>query len=758
MDGSKGKLNTAENLDESPESPTVGIVEQAPPKLPPALTEALSGYRVIRKISEHPGSIVFKAEDRDASKLVIIKVVDGDPERATDQLVIRSHEIDRIKHLHHPCVAAVLEIGSTSDGQSYFISEAIRGQSMMEFARTHHLSVDDRIKLFLKICAAVERLHQRCIVHRDLRPSNVLIGGRGEPRLTGMGVAAVTDFDLGFPQGQVSPREARIFYTYRSPEQVRGVSREVDTRSDVYVLGVLLYELLTGQAPYDIEVNGNSEVFRVIAELPPRGMELEAAKWPSGVKAVIQKAMEKAPERRFQSVHAMALELQLAIGKAPAGIRSASRSGGPVRRFVAGVAMLMLASGTFAAGTYFAPRVREALPPSLQAQLPPFEVPNQPAPPPPPKPVDVSAELKQRVAELEAAQVAAAEQRESAIRKHGAERKRRLAVEKENNRLAATFGKLQDEIRNLSDQIATADSRVQRAADITGFLMGMFRPKDPGELSLRSPSAIDLLESAEQAAVKEFQGDRATLATVLNYIGVAYGGLGAYGKASQILEQVLDLRHETLGEDHDETISTMNDLTALLYNQGKLAEGRDISRRLVTLSSKAFGGEDERTLTATNNLALIEYGLGHIDEAETLFRKAMRGRKKAFGETDDRTATTTYQLAIVLFERGKLAKAEPYFRKAIKAFDQSLPPHHALPATARSYLGGILVSLGRFNEAEPLLLESYRRLVASLGPDHPTSRTTIDRIVSMYTLWNRPADAEKWRAQIGRVRVNGPGA
>jgi len=754
MDGSKKSLEDFDLSGDSPEISVVGIVEPPPPKLPDALVEALSGYRVIRKISEHPGSIVFKAEDQEAGKLVIVKVVDGNPDRAAEFPISRKLDIERIKHMRHPCLASIVDIGTTSDGQHFFVSEAIRGQAMLEFAKTHHLSVEERIKLFLKVCSAVERLHQSGIVHRDLRPSNILIGARGEPRLTGVGVASLTDFDLGFPMGQVSPRESRIFYTYRSPEQVRGIGLDVDTRSDVYVLGVLLFELLTNQPPYDVEVEGNSEIFKVISEIAPECGELESAKWPRGVKSVLMKALEKVPDKRYQSVGAMILDLTHAIGDRSGGIRVGARQSGIAPIVLLAVAIFMLAVGAFGAGALLSPGVREMLPSRFQEMMPATPV----APTLPPVRIEnpVSEELKKRAAELEAAQLVAAEQRDLAIRKKDAEQKRRLAVEEESQRLAATIGKLQSEIGQLSEQVTSAQAGTHQAADISRFLVSIFGLHATDELSLRSPSAIDLLDAANAEAVRRFAKDPQSLATVLSYLGAAYGGLGAHGKGVELLQRALEIRRKELGDQDPETISLMNDLAAQLYNQGELAEGEPICRRLVELSAKSFGNEDERTLTAVNNLAQIEYGLGKLDEAEKCFRQAMKGRKKAFGEADARTATSTYQLAVVLFERGKLAKAEPFFRKALKAFEKTLPSGHSLISTARSSLGGIMVSLGRYDEAEPLLLKSYKQLTATVGPDHPTSRATINRIISMYTLWNKPGEAAKWRERVGRVTVNGP--
>lgn len=755
MDGTKKSLEDFDLSVESPDTTVVGIVEPPPPKLPDALVEALNGYRVIRKISEHPGSIVFKAEDQDAGKLVIVKVVDGNPDRAAEFPISHKLDIERLKHMRHPCLASIVDIGTTSDGQHFFVSEAIRGQAMLEFAKTHHLSVEERIKLFVKVCSAVERLHQNGIVHRDLRPSNILIGARGEPRLTGVGVASLTDFDLGFPMGQVSPRESRIFYTYRSPEQVRGVGLDVDTRSDVYVLGVLLFELLTNQPPYDVEVEGNSEIFKVISEVVPECGELESAKWPRGVKSVLMKALEKVPDKRYQSVGAMILDLTHAIGDRSGGIRVGAGQSGVAPIVLLAAAMFMLAVGAFAAGALLSPGVREMLPAKVQAMIPPATT---VAPTLPPVRIanPVSEELKKRAAELEAAQLVAAEQRDLAIRKRDAEKKRRLAVEEESQRLAATIGKLQSEIGQLSEKVTSAQASTDQAADISRFLVNIFGLHATDELSLRSPSAIDLLDAANKEALRRFAKDPKSLATVLSHLGAAYGGLGAHGKGVELLRRALAIRQKELGDNDSETISLMNDLAAQLYNQGELAEGEPICRQLVELSSKSFGNEDERTLTAVNNLAQIEYGLGKLDEAEKNFRRAMKGRKKVFGEGDARTATTTYQLAVVLFERGKLAKAEPFFRKALKTFEKTLPSGHSLISTARSSLGGIMVSLGRFDEAEPFLLKSYEQLKATVGPDHPTSRATINRIISMYTLWNKPGEAAKWRERVGRVTVSGP--
>ena len=218
-------------------------------------------------------------------------------------------EAETLARLVHPNIAAIYEAGRTEDGQHFFTMELVTGRTLSAFARERlggerpgPRQLRERLRLFETVCRAVNHAHQRGVIHRDLKPSNIVVSEAGEVKVLDFGLARITDADVAV--GTVMTELGKIWGTlpYMSPEQTRGDSREIDFRSDVYSLGVVLYELISGSLPYDTQAGSLVHAVRTICEKPPRPLrEAGGAAIDADLRTIVAKALEKDPERRYQT-------------------------------------------------------------------------------------------------------------------------------------------------------------------------------------------------------------------------------------------------------------------------------------------------------------------------------------------------------------------------------------------------------------------------------------------------------------------------
>ncbi|MEM7235465.1 MAG: protein kinase, partial [Planctomycetota bacterium] len=238
------------------------------------------------------------------------------------------YESELLARLHHPGIAQVFEAG-TSNGQPYFVMEKVDGVPLTEYARDKRLSIRERVELFAGICDAVHHAHQRGIVHRDLKPDNILVDAKGQAKLLDFGVAKLTDTEFAESVASVESmgtRDGQLVGTlsYMSPEQTRGDPGDVDIRSDVYSLGVILHELLAGSLPYDLLSLSILEVIRTIQERDPARLSSVSAELRGDLETIVLHALEKDPKRRYQSADEFGLDLRRFLSSQAIGARPPS--------------------------------------------------------------------------------------------------------------------------------------------------------------------------------------------------------------------------------------------------------------------------------------------------------------------------------------------------------------------------------------------------------------------------------------------------
>ena len=755
------------------------------PSIPVPPPAPIGPYHLLQKIGEGGMGEVWLAEQLEPVKRrVALKLIKAGMD--TKHVVARFEaERQALALMEHPFIAKVFDAGATERGNPYFVMEYVEGEAITTHCDRYRLTTKARLELFVQVCEGVQHAHQKGIIHRDIKPSNVLVtvrDGRPSPRIIDFGVAKATSQRL--TEKTLFTQLGALVGTpvYMSPEQAELSGLDVDTRTDVYALGVLLYELLVGVLPFDpvrLRTAGLDELRRLIRDVDPprpstrvgtlgaerlesarnRGVEFrQLARWLRGdLDWITMKALEKDRARRYGSPGELAADIRRHLDNQPvlAGPPSTLyRAGKFVRRHRFGV---LAASGLLA--LLVALLVSEA----VQARRIARERDR----------ANVEAATAKQTADFLVGLFEVAdpsEARGNSITAHEILERASDRIEKELGNEPAVRARLQATMSQVYKGLGLYQPSAKLAERSWASRRGTLGENDPATLMSRSElgDSLRLLGKLDDAEVHL----RAALETLRRAPGP--GALDSLVTASRLavvlyqkgdLEQAESLLRSTLdGLGHSgpggtgERIDALQWLGQVLRDRDKREEAVVIQREALELARTTHGKDDPSTLSSLDALGLLYWDLGRLDEAESYLRESLEASRRVLGPEHADTLTTTLNLGLVFADREKFEQSEAAYRKALEGYRKVLGPDNAYTFTAMANLCASLRSQKKFAEAEGLCRQALAGRRRTLGDDHPGTLVSINALGSLFQAAGRLPEAEATYRDAfeRRRRVLGP--
>jgi tetratricopeptide (TPR) repeat protein len=597
--------------------------------------------------------------------------------------------------MDHPNIARVLDAGATETGRPYLVMELVNGSRITDFCDEAQLSTSERLELFTQVCHAVKHAHQKGIIHRDIKPSNVLVtqhDGKPVPKIIDFGIAKATN-QQALPNRTLFTAFDQFIGTpaYMSPEQAELSGVDVDTRSDIYSLGVLLYELVTGTTPFDADLAwraGLDALRRTIREdeparpstrlqaLPPGELETAAkrrrADPPKLISVIrgdldwiVMKALEKDRSRRYETAASLAEEIQRLLRNEPIVARPPS-SVYRLRKLVRRHRVACAAGGSVLAALVIGLGVAGW------------------------------ALLRER-----------------------AERSRAEASE------------------------GTARTEAFKSAEVSRFLQEMLLSAQPSVARGRDTQLLrEMVDNTAERLSRELVDQPEVAADLRSTLGGVYDALGLYPRSESLFRDALATRKNLFGERHVKVAESMHLLASALYHQRKAAEAEPLFRAALNIRTNLLSPDDPLIGQSLNNLALALSFQGKLAEAEKLQREALALQIKFLGSNHLDVATSLHNLASALSAQRRYSDAEPLFRQALAIFLKTYGEDHPDVASVQHSLASVLSQQGKESAAEELFRSTLRIKKKILGADHPEVGATERNLAWTLRAQGKWAEAE----------------
>ncbi|MGB9461909.1 MAG: serine/threonine-protein kinase [Candidatus Acidiferrum sp.] len=658
-------------------------------------------YRLLQLLGEGGMGEVWLAEQKKPiHRTVALKLIKAGMDT---KVVVARFESERqaLALMDHPNIARVFEAGSTAEGRPYFVMEYVPGLPITEYCDKHRMTLKERLELFVQVCDGVQHAHQKAIIHRDLKPSNVLVleqDNKAIPKIIDFGLAKATGrrltdntmfTELGVMLG--TPE-------YMSPEQADQREQNIDTRTDVYSLGVILYQLLVGVLPFEekaLRAAGIEEILRVIREQePPKPSTRIRSLGPASAASA-----EKRQEQTQSFVRHLQGELDWVTMKALEKDR--------IRRY--------------------------GSPAELSADIGHY-LRHEPVLAHPPSPAYRASKFvrRHRWAVAAAASAAVLLITFTAVT---AVQARRIAAER--------------------DRASRQAEAAQRVAD---FMKGMFKVSDPSQARGNSITARELLDRASKEIDTGLAKDPETQAQLMDVMGEVYESLGLYPQAHPLFEHATDIQRRVNGPRNPETLRSAAELAWLLLEEGHYVEAEKLARETLDIQRQVLGQDDRDTLKSMSELAATLQREGHYADAEKMEREELDIERRVLGPENQGTLVTLNNLAGVLREEGRYTEEEKTEREVIDIRRRVLGPENPQTLTTINNLASTLANEKRYAEAESMdreVLGIERRV---LGPEHPGTVRTLNDLALVLDSQGSYPEAEKMYNEVIdiRRRVLGP--
>ena len=684
--------------------------------------DVIGAYKLLEKIGEGGFGSVWMAEQREpVRRRVALKIIKLGMD--TKQVIARFEaERQALAMMEHPNIAQVFDAGSTETGRPYFVMEYIKGVPILEFCDAERLDTEARLQLFIRVCQAIQHAHQKGIIHRDIKPSNVLVtlhDGVPVPKVIDFGIAKATHAELTTKTLFTEHRQFIGTPAYMSPEQAEMSGLDIDTRSDVYSLGVLLYELLTGTTPFDMRAlldEGLAEMMRVIREVEPKrpstrisslgesstrtahqrrvAVESLSSLLKGDLDWIVMKCLEKDRTRRYATANGLADDVARHLAH-EAVLASPPSSSYRLRKFYRRNRGPVLVTGAIAG--------------LLIAGI-----------------VVLSFLVQWALGEKGRADFEAQQARSSAR----AEREAKAAAIAEREVAVAA------QVR--------AERELERANEFKGLVSDMFDGVTPEFAQTADTGLLErILGISAQRIESGSIADPLVAAEMHELLGKVYLLLGRFEEAEEHLPESRDLREEHLGADHEETLEARHLVGRLFLDLGELERAEDVHRAVLAQRTARFGADDERVAASRTELGAVLVEQGRYAEALPIFEAQVDWLRRTDGITHRKAPAMILNLATTLWRLQRLEEAELLAEEAATLGLSQLSEHHPDVLAAQNLQGLLLAARGSREAAVRLYEQVLEGQLEVFGDEHPNTWATMNNLAMQYGELGRALEAEQ---------------
>jgi eukaryotic-like serine/threonine-protein kinase len=755
---------------------TIGTTE-------PSVGFVIGPYHLLQRIGEGGMGEVWLAEQKQpVRRRIAVKLIKAGMD--TREVVARfESERQALALMDHPAIAKVLDAGSTPQGAPYFVMEYVAGVPITAYCDNHRLNTRERLELFMHVCEGVQHAHQKAIIHRDLKPSNILVtevDGHPAPKIIDFGVAKALTQKL--TADTMFTRVGALVGTpeYMSPEQALSSGEDIDTRTDVYSLGIVFYELLAGALPIELRKIAFDEFLRRLREDEPakpsnkiRTQDLAtstdlahkrqteppalAKQMRGDLDSIALKALEKDRSRRYGSPSDFAADIARYLKSEPVLAVPPSvayRARKFARRYRGALATACAFALVLALAAVIS--IRQSIRANREAA--------------------VAQAVNDFLQNDVLAQASAATQSGPSA-KPDPDLKVRTALDRAAVRIAGKFDKQPEVEASIRDTIGQtymdlglypeARKQLERALELRRKVLGAEHPQTlitarrlgyVAEDQGKYPESEAILSKTVEVQRRVLGPEHPDTLDTINTLGNLYKDQGKYAQAEALHSQVLEIRRRTLGPEHPNTLKSMNNLANAYNGLGKYAQAEALYSQTVEIDRRVLGPEHPNTLQHMSNLADAYYHQGKYAQAEALDREVLEIRRRVLGPEHPDTLMSMANLAATYWDPDKYAQAEALDREVLQVRRRVLGTEHPDTLASANNLGFDYYLEGKYAQAEALFSQTVEIERRVLGPEHPNTLEHMNNLADACYHQGKYAQAEALDREVLQVRrrVLGP--